>query len=186
LNNYWLSGFSDALGSQASFQINLKLGSLGSEELKESLGSLESLDPRGFKELKGSFGSLESLDPRGFKGLKGFLDPRWNKIEVRLNFKINQKNDNLLILIKNFLGGNLGYIKSQNTFYYESTNLGSAKKVINYFDHFHLLSSKHINYLKWRKIYIIIQNLGSNGILLGSKDLEKIIKLKKTMNRCSS
>ena len=101
--------------------------------------------------------------------------------EVRLNFQIDQKKDNLLLLIKEFLGGNIGYRKSQDTYYYGSTSFGSAKNVINYFDNFHLLSSKHINYLKWRKAYIIIQNkdhLNKNG-------LEKIIKLKNTMNRLS-
>jgi len=99
--------------------------------------------------------------------------------EVRLNFQIDQKKDNLLLLIKEFLGGNMGYRKSQDTYYYGSTSFGSAKNVINYFDNFHLLSSKHINYLKWRKAYIIIQNkdhLNKNG-------LEKIIKLKNTMNK---
>jgi hypothetical protein len=101
--------------------------------------------------------------------------------EVRLNFQIDQKKDYLLLLINEFLGGNIGYRKSQDTYYYGSTSFGSAKNVINYFDNFHLLSSKHINYLKWRKAYIIIQNkdhLNKNG-------LEKIIKLKNTMNRLS-
>jgi LAGLIDADG endonuclease len=102
-----------------------------------------------------------------------------NKTEVRLNFQIDQKQNELLILIKNFLGGNIGYRKTQNTYYYGSTSFGSAKKVINYFDKFHLLSSKHVNYLKWRKSYIIIQNkehLINSGII-------KIKKLKKSMNR---
>jgi len=72
-------------------------------------------------------------------------------VEVRLNFQIcasQQKKDSLLLLIKEFLGGNIGYRKSQDTYYYGSTSFGSAKNVINYFDHFHLLSSKHINFLK--------------------------------------
>lgn len=103
---------------------------------------------------------------------------RTNKIEVRLNYQIDQKNNKILLSIKDFFGGNLGYRKSQDTYYYGSTSFGSAKKVINYFDHYHLLSSKHINYLKWRKAYIIIQNkdhLTDNGI-------KKIISLKMTMN----
>jgi LAGLIDADG endonuclease len=68
--------------------------------------------------------------------------------EVRLSFQIDQKKDNLLKLIKNYLGGNIGYRKSQDTYYYSSTSFGSAKKVISYFDQYHLLSSKHVNYLK--------------------------------------
>jgi hypothetical protein len=70
------------------------------------------------------------------------------KEEIRLNFQIDQKKDVLLLIIKNFLGGNIGYRKSQDTYYYGSTSFGSAKNVVNYFDYFHLLSSKHINYLK--------------------------------------
>lgn len=99
--------------------------------------------------------------------------------EVRLNFQIDQKEDNLLILIKDFLGGNIGYRKSQDTYYYGSTSFGSAKKVINYFDNYHLLSSKHVNYLKWRKAYILIQNRDH----LTLTGIEKITKLKKSMNR---
>lgn len=104
---------------------------------------------------------------------------REKRKEIRLNFQIDQKKEDLLILIKNFLGGNIGYRQSQDTYYYSSTSLGSAKKVINYFDYFHLLSTKHINYLKWRKTYIIIQNKEH----LNSEGLEKISNLKKTMNR---
>ena len=102
-----------------------------------------------------------------------------NKTEVRLNFQIDQKQNELLILIIKFLGGNIGYRKTQDTYYYGSTSFGSAKKVIKYFDNFHLLSSKHVNYLKWRKAYIIIQNKEH----LTNLGLEKIKKLKKSMNR---
>src|ERR1700753_217812 len=73
---------------------------------------------------------------------------RMNKIEVRLNLQIDQKKDDILLLIKDFFGGNIGYNQSQDTYYYGSTSFGTAKKFINYFDYFHLLSSKHINYLK--------------------------------------
>nr|QKS32137.1 LAGLIDADG endonuclease [Sphaerobolus stellatus] len=103
------------------------------------------------------------------------------RTEVRLNFQIDQKKEDLLILIKNFFGGNIGYRKSQDTYYYGSTSFGSAKKVINYFDQFHLLSSKHVNYLKWRKAYIIIQDKNH----LTESGLNKIIKLKFSMNRYS-
>lgn len=102
-----------------------------------------------------------------------------NKRVARLNFQIDQKQIDLLILIRKFLGGNIGYRKSQDTYYYGSTSFGSAVKVINYFDKFHLLSSKHVNYLKWRKAYIIIQNKEH----LTSSGIAKITKLKSTMNR---
>lgn len=84
-------------------------------------------------------------------------------------------------MIKDVFGGNIGYRESQNTYYYGSTSFGSAKKVINYFDTFHLQSSKHINFLKWRKAYIIIQNKDH----LMETGIEKIKKLKNSMNRYS-
>ena len=130
LNNYWLSGFSDA---DASFQIKI-------------------------------------------------ISKNNERTEFHLSFQIDQKKQDLLILIQKFLGGNTYYSKSQDTYYYSSTSFASAKKVINYFDTFHLLSSKHVNYLKWRKAYLIIQDkkhlteLGQN----------KIRKLKSTMNRNNS
>ena len=110
------------------------------------------------------------------------LITRNNKTEVRLNFQIDQKKKDLLFLIKNFVGGNIGFRKSQDTYYFNSTSFGAAKKVIKYFDQFNLLSSKYINYLKWRKAYIIIQNKDH----LNEKGLKKIVRLKKTMNRNNS
>lgn len=101
--------------------------------------------------------------------------------EIRLNFQIDKKKNDLLLLIKDSLGGNIEYIKNQDTYYYESTSFGSAKNVIKYFDKFQLLSSKHINYLKWRKAYLIIQEKNH----LCNEGYEKIIKLKNTMNRLS-
>lgn len=102
-----------------------------------------------------------------------------NKTEVRLNYQIDQKENYILILIKNFIGGNIGFRIDQDTYYYGSTSFGSAKNVINYFDHYNLLSSKHINYLKWRKAYIIIQKKDH----LNHTGIAKILKLKNTMNR---
>ena len=40
---------------------------------------------------------------------------RNNRTEVRLAFQIDQKNKELLILIQQYLGGNIGYRKSQDT-----------------------------------------------------------------------
>lgn len=108
------------------------------------------------------------------------------RTEVRLNFQIDQKNEaiayDLLNLINKFLGGNIGYRKNQDTYYYESSSFACARKVINYLDRYHLLSHKHVNYLKWRKAYIIIQNK-EHLTLLG---LNKITKLKTSMNRSNS
>lgn len=102
-----------------------------------------------------------------------------NKPEIRLNYQIDQKSDLLLNMIKEYLGGNIGYRKSQDTYYYGSTNFGSAKKVIEYFDQYHLQSRKHISYLRWRKVYRLIQDKEH----LTEKGLSKIIKMKSLLNR---
>lgn len=104
---------------------------------------------------------------------------RNNHTEVRLNFQVDQKKKDLLVLIKKLLGGNIGYRNNQDTYYYGSTSFGSARKTIDYFDKYHLLSTKYINYLKWRKAYIIIQNKDH----LNKDGIDKITKLKNTMNR---
>lgn len=103
------------------------------------------------------------------------------KPEIRLNFQIDQKNKDVLLLVKGIFGGNIGFRKSQDTYYYGSTSFGSAKKVINYFDTFHLQSNKHNNYLKWRKAYTIIQDRNH----LTEMGLYKLNKLKCSMNRFS-
>lgn len=104
--------------------------------------------------------------------------PNKNKPEIRLNYQIDQKNNDILILIKEFFGGYIGYRKSQDTYYYGSTSFGSANKVVKYFDEFHLQSNKYINYLKWRKAYVLIQNKDH----LNEIGINKIIKLKNSMN----
>ena len=103
---------------------------------------------------------------------------RNTKTEVRLNYQIDQKKKQLLELIKNFIGGNIGYRKYLDTYYYGSTSFGSAKKVINYFDTYNLQSKKHISYLRWRKVYILIQNKKH----LNKAGLDKIIKIKALIN----
>lgn len=104
------------------------------------------------------------------------------RTEVRLNYQVDQKARILLDLIQNSLGGNIGYRKSQDTHYYGSTSFGSARKVIGYFDRYHLLSTKHNNYLKWRKAYIIVQDQGH----LTQAGVDKITGLKNTMNRLNA
>lgn len=98
--------------------------------------------------------------------------------EIRLNYQLDQKTRFILDQVKEEFGGSIGHRKNQDTYYYGSVSFGSAKKFIKYFDQFHLLSSKYVNYLKWRKVYSIIQkkeHLTKNGI-------EKIIKKKSNMN----
>lgn len=101
-----------------------------------------------------------------------------NKPEIRLNYQIDQKNKILLRKIKNHLGGNIGYRKSQDTYYYGSTSFGSAKNVIEYFNQFNLQSRKHISYLRWRKVYTLIQDREH----LTDKGLIKILIIKSLIN----
>lgn len=98
--------------------------------------------------------------------------------EIRLNYEIDQKNSILLMKIQNYLGGNIGYRKTQDTYYYRSTSFASAKNVIEYFNKFNLQSRKYVSYLKWRKVYILIQDrehLTDNGLI-------KIIRIKCLIN----
>lgn len=101
------------------------------------------------------------------------------RIEVRLHYKIDTENESILILLRNNIGGNIVYNKNNNIYSYDSTSYGSAKNIIHYLDHFHLLSSKHVNYLKWRKAYIIVQNKEH----LTQKGIDKINKYQNTMIR---
>ena len=96
---------------------------------------------------------------------------------VRLEFKIKQKTNELLELIKKILGGNLYYLESEQVYYYNSTNFKSAKLVVDYFDNFHLNSSKFLKYFKWRKVYRMIQRKEH----LELQGLEKIRKLQKNL-----
>ena len=100
------------------------------------------------------------------------------RLEIRLNYQVDQKHSEILYLIKTRFGGNIGYRSSQDTYYYGSTSFGSAKKVINYFDNYHLQSSKHLNYLKWREVYLIVQNKDH----LTFKGQEEIKNIKNTIN----
>ena len=111
------------------------------------------------------------------------VNPNGNTcLEIRLYVQVYQKTRLLLDLIKDKFGGNIGYRKSQDTYYYNSTSFGSAKKFISYLDKYHMLSSKHLNYLKWRKAYLLVQSKKH----LTLEGQEKIKRLKSTMNNSYS
>ena len=76
------------------------------------------------------------------------LPPYFYSSGKNKNKNKRQSQEGVLSIIKEFLGGNIGYSKSQDTYYYGSTNFGEARKVIQYFDQYHLQSRKHINYLR--------------------------------------
>ena len=182
LKNHWLAGFADANATfqikiyQSNHSMGLPTGGHIYPFVPHSLGQGENylkINDKGVKKKSDAF-FFNTCN----KSLS-FDEDQAPRVEVKLNFRIVYKNYNVLLLIKEILGGNILYKKSLDTYYYESTTLGSAKKVIDYLDKYHLLSSKQVNYLKWRKAYLILQNkdhLTKNG-------LDKLIKLKNTMNR---
>lgn len=102
--------------------------------------------------------------------------------EIRLVIQIDQKEKDLLLQIQNEFGGSIGFRASQNTYYYSSVNFASAKKIIEYFDRFHLMGAKQTQYVLWRKVYIKIQEkfhltcLGIKWITSVKKRMSKIIK----------
>lgn len=69
-------------------------------------------------------------------------------LQIGLSLQIIQKEKNLLVGLQKELGGNIKYKAKEKVYYYSSTNFGAAVKVIAYLDKFHMLSSKHIAYLK--------------------------------------
>ena len=96
---------------------------------------------------------------------------------IRKKERLITKTNELLELIKKTLGGNLYYLESEQVYYYNSTNFKSAKLVVDYFDNFHLNSSKFLKYFKWRKVYRMIQRKEH----LELQGLEKIRKLQKNL-----
>nr|YP_203338.1 orf279 [Zancudomyces culisetae]AAW49505.1 orf279 [Zancudomyces culisetae] len=105
-----------------------------------------------------------------------------NNYEIRLSYQIDQKTDHILNQIKELFSGYLGFRSKLNTYYFQTVSFSSAYKVIKYLDNYHLLSSKYLNYLKWRKTYLYIQKREH----LTLKGIKKIIKIKKTMNSYSN
>jgi hypothetical protein len=59
--------------------------------------------------------------------LAGFSDADAS-FQIKIIKRITRKKP--LNMIKEYSGGNIGYRKSQDTYYYGSTNFGSAKRVI--------------------------------------------------------
>lgn len=77
--------------------------------------------------------------------------------EIRLVIQIDQKKKQLLLQIQKQFGGSINYRRNQDIYYYSSVDFKSAKKVIEYFDRFHLMGVKMTQYVLWRKVYIKIQ-----------------------------
>lgn len=79
-----------------------------------------------------------------------------NNLEVRQAQQIDQKTKDILQVIKKEFGGSIGYRLKQDTFYYSSVNFGVARRFINYFQTYNIQSYKYVNYIKWRKVYVMV------------------------------
>lgn len=99
---------------------------------------------------------------------------------IRITARIKQKSDYLLLIIKNYLDGNIHKfkdtkMKSGYIYCYNSTSFKVSRNIVNYFDKFPPLNnSKYLHYLRWRKVYLLIQNKEH----LTLKGLDKIRKIK--------
>nr|QCQ69109.1 LAGLIDADG endonuclease [Powellomyces hirtus] len=117
------------------------------------------------------------IDADGSLQVKVFNRGNRKNPEIRLNLQIDQASCYILDLIFKELGGFLGYRASQDTYYYGSTSFGVAFKLIMYLRNYHLLSYKYVNYIKWYKIYLLIQNKEH----LTPEGINKIIAYKESM-----
>jgi len=96
---------------------------------------------------------------------------------VRLEYSLNQNDDLPLKLLYNLLKmGNLSKY-STGISCYKSSGFVTAANLINYFDKFNLFAGKYIDYLKFRKVYIMI----TEGKHLEEKGINKIIAKSKSM-----
>lgn len=124
--------------------------------------------------------------------LSGFIDSKGSFIIKIIKSKINKTNYNIKIILKieqeynyllkhvqNTLGGNIYILNKENNktiYQYSSNNYKNAYNSIKYLSKFPPLhNSKYIHFLKWYKVYLIIQNKNH----LNNEGLDKIKSIKK-------
>jgi len=96
-------------------------------------------------------------------------------ISVNLQFLLKHQEENLLkILLPNFSTALLTN-NSKNLYFLKIQDLNTAALLINYFDKFHLFGGPYIEYLKFRKVYIMI----TEGKHLDEKGITKIKSISK-------
>jgi hypothetical protein len=87
---------------------------------------------------------------------------------VRLEFSLKQNDPVPLKLLYDVI--KMGHLSKYHTdiWCYKSTGYKTAALLIHYFDRFHLFADKYVNYLKFRKVYIMItegKHLENKGII---------------------
>ena len=92
---------------------------------------------------------------------------------IRLEYSLKQSDDLPLKLLYNDL--KMGNISQYSTgiWCYKSTGFLTAASLINYFDKFNVFAGKYKDYLKFRKVYIMI----TEGKHLEEKGIKKIISI---------
>ena len=89
-------------------------------------------------------------------------------LNVRLEYSLKQHDRvPLKLLFDKIKLGNLSQYHT-GIWCYKSSGYKTAAILINYFDQYHLFADKYINYLKFRKVYILItqgKHLENKGIL---------------------
>ncbi len=100
-----------------------------------------------------------------------FFLPEGNKA----SWAVSYEEGGVLEQIKKEFGGRVYYDKLKGKYVYSSgESYGSAKKLIKYFDRFHLQSGKHVAYIKWRKAYRLVQDKKWDGLYKYIKSLTHI------------
>jgi len=93
---------------------------------------------------------------------------------VRLEYSLKQNNPLPLKLLYQLIKyGNLSQYKT-GIWCYKSTGYKTAFLLINYFDKYNVFGGKHVSYLKFRKVYIMI----TEGKHLTEKGIVKIKSIK--------
>jgi len=104
------------------------------------------------------------------------------RTEVRLVLQVDHEEESILKFLQDHLGGYIGYRKSQNTYYYSTVSFVNAAKLIQFLDRAHLVGSKMIQYVLWRRAFLIVQrgeHKTDRGICLLEGIKERIDQLKK-------
>ena len=94
-------------------------------------------------------------------------------LNVKLEYSLKQNDDLPLKLLHDILKkGNLSQY-STGIWCYKSSGFKTAVNLINYFDNFNLFAGKYTDYLKFRKVYIMI----TEGKHLEEKGIKRIISI---------
>lgn len=163
-NNHWLAGFIDADGS---FQIKIVNRCLRSRDI--------SPDMPGYR--------LNRDKPE----IRLKLQIAQKDIEILNNIKLflctcaeqayNNQNINNINNLKGCYIGKREHINGSISYYLETTSFSKTKEVISYLDKYQIISYKYINYLYFRKAYLIVQNKEH----LTEEGINKIKELKDKM-----